>query len=173
MKIILKNWMLVLNRCKEELSNAHAFTDKLVNGVEKINAENTFPRQISVTEVLKEEKVSSYFKCIFAMYKVCCSLQLWIVYNEKSRKKLLGEMDALKKKWKSLGQKLKKYAFDFPRIKMVTYKHVSEDDIVVVINITLKKVIVYVTFPCYQYERTTTKSCMLATCIEAIASIFG
>ena len=33
------------------------------------------------------------------MYKVCCSLQLWIVYDEKSRKKLLGEMDVLKKKW--------------------------------------------------------------------------
>ena len=39
-------------------------------------------------------------------------------------------MDVLKKKWKSLGQTLKNCAFDFPRIKMVTYKHVAEDDIV-------------------------------------------
>ena len=125
-----ENWMLLLKCCKEQLNNAHAFVDKLVSGVEKINAKDTFTRQISVTEVLKEKKVSSYFKCIFAMYKVCCSLQLWIVYDEKSRKKLLGEMDVLKKKWKSLGQTLKNCAFDFPRIKMVTYKHVAEDDIV-------------------------------------------
>ena len=38
-------------------------------------------------------------------------------------------METLKKGWKKLGLTVKKYGMDFPRIKMITYKHIDEGDI--------------------------------------------
>ena len=123
------HWMSILRHCKKEFIKAQSFVDKVTYASKKINAEGSFRKQISVAEVLKEEKVVKYFKCLFAMYKVCCSLQLWIVYQEKARKDLLIEMETLKKGWKKLGLTVKKYGMDFPRIKMITYKHIDEGDI--------------------------------------------
>ena len=121
--------MSILRHCKKEFIKAQSFVDKVTYASKKINAEGSFRKQISVAEVLKEEKVVKYFKCLFAMYKVCCSLQLWIVYQEKARKDLLIEMETLKKGWNKLGLTVKKYGMDFPRIKMITYKHIDEGDI--------------------------------------------
>jgi hypothetical protein len=124
-----ENWMLLLIHCNKEFNVAQAFLDQIISASKIVNENGSFHRHVSISEILKEEKVVKYFKCIFAMYKVCCSLQLWVVYEEISRKKLLSEMEKLKKGWKKLVMTTKKYDMSFPRIKMITYKHINEHDI--------------------------------------------
>ena len=124
-----ENWMLLLIHCNKEFNLAQTFLDQIISASKIVNENGSFHRHVSVSEILKEEKVVKYFKCIFAMYKVCCSLQLWVVYEEISIKKLLSEMEKLKKGWKKLGMTTKEYDMPFPRIKMITYKHINEYDI--------------------------------------------
>ena len=128
-----KHWLAVLSHCKSEFEKAQSFLSSVKAGVEAYNTGNLDKSfsHTSITKVLKTEKVSAYFQCMFAMFKVCCSLQLWTVNTGNAlRKSLLGEMEILKKQWKSMAIFCKKFNYVFPKLKMITFKHVHESEIV-------------------------------------------
>ena len=123
-----EHWILVLSHCNAEFTKAFNFLKETVVATNTYNARVTEhpSRQISVSKILKTEKIETYLKCLFEMFKVCCSLQIWTVNSENQRKPLLSEMEKLKKTWRQLGGLSRKYGRIFPKIKMITFKHIDE-----------------------------------------------
>ena len=112
------HWVSVLSHCRAELLRATDFLKATISAANKHNAQEGVSH-VSISEVLKTEKVLLYFECIFEMFKVCCYLQIWTVNSENQRKPLLSEMEKLKKTWRQLGGLSRKYGHVFPKIKMI------------------------------------------------------